>query len=112
MPQSSPRENRVSWYDNFASFDTVDGVTIPIFKFFFTDELIDFIAEQSSQYSVQTNPDRPVEVTSADVKKYVVICIFMSLVHVPNISDYWDPVLGNTSISSVMSVNQFEKIRR
>ncbi|XP_042142663.1 piggyBac transposable element-derived protein 4-like [Ixodes scapularis] len=82
------------------------------FKYFFTNELIDFIAKQSYQYSVQTNPDRPVVVTSAAVKKYVGICIFTSLVHVPNIRDYWDLVLGNTSISSVMSVNQFEKIRR
>ncbi|KAM7302027.1 piggyBac transposable element-derived protein 4-like [Ixodes scapularis] len=111
VPQSSPRENHVSWYDNFASCNTGDGVTIPFFKYFFTDELIDFIAERSSQYSVQTNPDRTVEVTSADVKKYVGICISMSFVHVPNIRDYWDPVLGNTSISSVMSVNQSEKIR-
>lgn len=54
------------------------------FSYFFDDELLNFIAEQSTLYSVQTNPEKPFKMSKSDVQNFLGIMSMMSIVHVPN----------------------------
>lgn len=49
------------------------------FRYVFTDELIEFIAKQSSLSSVQVDAEKPTQVTPTDVKKFLGVCIYTSL---------------------------------
>lgn len=82
------------------------------FKYFFTDDIISNIVQQSNLYSVQTNVSRPVGITTTDIRQYIGICIIMSLVKAPNVRSYWASVTGNETIRNCMPLNKFEKIRR
>lgn len=82
------------------------------FSYFFDDALLNFIAEQSTLYSVQTNPEKPFKMSKSDVQHFLGIMSMMSIVHVPNTRSYWSENTTNTVIRNCMSVNVFENIRR
>lgn len=54
------------------------------FLYFFDDDLLDHIAEESTKYSVQKDPSKPVTVTTMELKKYLGICLLLGLVPQPN----------------------------
>ncbi|KAE9525422.1 hypothetical protein AGLY_014222 [Aphis glycines] len=85
---------------------------LDFFSFFFDDELLDSIVEQSLLYSVQQNINNTFRFTKNELKKYLGIVALMSLVHLPNTRSYWNCVLGNTMIQETMSLKRFELIRR
>lgn len=82
------------------------------FKYFFTDEILETICEETTRYSVQVDPSKPCQLSLADLKKYIGICTFMSVVHLPNCRDYWHPVIGNQCVIDTMSINSYENIRK
>ncbi|XP_047105102.1 piggyBac transposable element-derived protein 2-like [Schistocerca piceifrons] len=82
------------------------------FKHIFPCKLFDLIVEESHRYSVQCNPDRPIDLSCDDIKKFIGICLVMSIVHVPNTRDYWGEVTGTHLIKTTMTVNQYEQIRK
>jgi hypothetical protein len=45
-------------------------------------------------------------------KKYIGICIYMSIVHMSSTRKYWSEKYGFDKIRNIMSVNTFEKIRK
>lgn len=83
-----------------------------IFKYFFYDDLFDHIVYETLLYSKQIDPDSNFKIISNDIKKYLGVCILMSLVNISNIRKYWSPNLGNKVIQETLSINQFEKNRR
>lgn len=81
------------------------------FKYFFTDELMDKIIQESKLYRIQQNPNKPLVMTKDDLQKYIGICFLTSVQRNSNIRDYWKDVIGNSLIQDTMSINTFEKIR-
>lgn len=81
------------------------------FKYYVDDSLLEKIAEESSLYSAQLNPNKPENVKKEDIQKFLGICIFTSVSYCTNIRDYWADVTGSDFVKDVMSVNSFEKIR-
>lgn len=82
------------------------------FKYFFDDSLFQKIADESNLYSVQKDPGKPAMLSVVDIKKYLGICIYMSLVHISNVRDYWSSNLGFPQIKDTMSQKHFEFIRK
>lgn len=82
------------------------------FMYFFTDDLLSLIANETTLFSTQKDPNKPLVVESDDIKKFIGICLIMSFVHLPSTRDYWNGVIGNTLVQQTMSVNRFEKIRQ
>lgn len=82
------------------------------FNFFFTDNLIEKICHETHKYSVQLDPNKPFFITKTELRKFLGICILMSLVHVPNSRNYWNEILGNRTIIDTMPVKHFEMIRK
>lgn len=82
------------------------------FNYFFSEDIINTIVDETNLYSTEQNPDRPQSISATHIKKYVGICILSSVVQVPDIRRYWSPIVGNETIQNTMTVNEFEKIRR
>ncbi|KAJ8913087.1 hypothetical protein NQ315_006588 [Exocentrus adspersus] len=70
------------------------------------------IVEQSNLFATQNFPNASINLTKTDIKRYIGICILMSVIHMPNIRTYWSANIGLDLIKNTMSVKHFEKIRR
>ncbi|KAF8778934.1 PiggyBac transposable element-derived protein like [Argiope bruennichi] len=68
--------------------------------------------EFGTPMSVQQTPEKPLNVTSSDIRKYLGICILSSVSSVKDFRLYWNPAVGISLIQNSMPVNEFEKIRR
>ncbi|KAE9522457.1 hypothetical protein AGLY_017118 [Aphis glycines] len=84
---------------------------LDFFAYFFTDELLTKIKEETELYAVQKNPNKPVTLSINEIKRYLGICIYASVLHVPKIRDYWSAELGYPMIFNAMSRNRFELIK-
>lgn len=82
-----------------------------IFKYFFTNDLMEHICSKTLKFSVQKDSTKSLNLSTNDLQKYVGILIQMSLVHISNVRRYWSPNVGNQLIQDTMNVNSFEKIR-
>lgn len=81
------------------------------FKYFFTDELMKNIVEQSNLFSIEKDPSKPANITENDLRRYIGVCLYMSIVHMPNLRSYWGHNLGFLQIKEAMSEKFFEKVR-
>lgn len=81
------------------------------FTYFFNDELIDRIINESIKYSHSKNPDSNFTLSKIELLRYLGILTISSVVHVPNVRLYWNSVIGLDLIKNSMSQKRFEKIR-
>lgn len=82
------------------------------FRVFFSNDLIKEIVQETNLYAVQKKPERPPVFTEMDIKQYIGIIIYISMVHMPNTRSYWSEELRFAPIADVMPINKFEKIRQ
>jgi len=84
---------------------------LQIFRYFFSDDLIEHIVFESNRYSKQVDTNNKFSITGDDIKTFLGICTIMSVVHVSDVRKYWSPNIGNDIIQNTMCCNDFEKIR-
>lgn len=80
------------------------------FLWFFDDELLEHIVEEMLKFSIQKNPSKPFTISVVQLKKFLGVCLIMSLAPLPNIRMYWATELGIPLIMETMSLNDFKKI--
>jgi hypothetical protein len=85
---------------------------LQFFSYFFDDKLIETILNETQLYSLQVDVNKPVNITKTELNRYIGILLYASVIHVPNIRDYWSTELGFPQIYEAMSLNRFETIRR
>lgn len=84
---------------------------LQIFLNFFSEELLDHIITETIRYSIhQTGSSSGI--TKVDLKRFLGICILSSIVEIPNTRCFWRPTLGNVIVQNLMTVNEFERIKR
>ncbi|XP_046684702.1 piggyBac transposable element-derived protein 4-like [Homalodisca vitripennis] len=84
---------------------------VDYFKDFFDNDLLTLIATQSNLYSVQKNPNKPLNTSEKEVEQFIGICIYMSIYGLPRSRMYWN---GNTrveKVAHVMSRNRWEELK-
>ncbi|KAK3910814.1 PiggyBac transposable element-derived protein 3 [Frankliniella fusca] len=85
---------------------------IEYFEYFFDDTLIDLIVEFTNIAStVESRGLKCINVTKSEMRKFFGIWIFMSIVQLPSLRDYWLKDTQITQVSKVMSYNRFSAIR-
>lgn len=82
------------------------------FKYLIDDVLVDQIVNESNLYSIQKNPNNQTIFSAADMRQFIGICFYTSIVHLPNVRSYWSTEMGYDPVRNVMPLNKFEKIRR
>lgn len=85
---------------------------IHFFNFIFTEELFVYITEQSNLYGVQSRPEKPPNISKEEIRVFCGICIYMSIIQLPSTRSYWNNSLEIPNISSAMTCNRFEEIKR
>jgi len=78
-----------------------------IFSYFFDNDLIDHIFEETLKYSIQKNVEKPFKINKTDFKRFLGITTMMSVQKNPSIRSYWSSNIGNDIIKNTMSVNMF-----
>ena len=84
----------------------------------FPESIYDILATQTNLYALQLQVQRREvdknwkETTPTEIRRYVGLRIFMSVVHLPDIKMYWsqDRFYGNFAVADVMTRDRFEKI--
>ena len=97
------------------SFHAVnEALTYPIdfFRYFITGDIIASIANQSGLYSMQIKPEKPLKVSAVDIEKFIGISLYMSLVKLTYVRNYWSTNFRVPQVADTMTVNHFEDLKR
>lgn len=81
------------------------------FRKFFDDNIVKIIVEQSNLYSIQNNPNKPLNLTSKELEQYIGVCIGMSVYDLPRSRMYWAQNTRIDKIANVMSRDRWEQIK-
>ena len=73
--------------------------------FFFTEELLAKIAEETNLYSSQIYPNKPINCTVYDTQNFLGICIIGSLTPPSNVPDLCIDMLGRELVKETVSKN-------
>lgn len=82
------------------------------FKFLFPSSAINLMETESNIYAAQVAPNGFKQVTHEEIRKFIGIIIYMSVVHLPSTRHYWKEGSYIEKVASVMTCNRFEEIKR
>lgn len=108
-------EEEMEFTGNTALPEAVSEMDTPyqFFKFFFDDDIIDNIVNETNRYSIQKDPSNTSNtITALDIRQFIGVVLYMSVVHMPNVRFYWSNKIGLPLIKETMSQRKFEKIRQ
>ncbi|XP_049304617.1 piggyBac transposable element-derived protein 1-like [Bactrocera dorsalis] len=113
----------------FPSF--IDELETPaeFFQFFFDEDLINFIVEQSNILALQKDINKPANITKSEIEQFIGefsvntveklsenlfsgIVLYMSLMKLPSSRHYWDTTVGQEFVRTIMTCNRWENIKR
>lgn len=83
-----------------------------LFKFFFTDGFFSETVEQSSLYSVQNRPNKPLVTNPKEIEQFLGVLVWMSLIRQHSTRRYWASNTRTPQIADVMNINRFEELKR
>lgn len=66
------------------------------------------IVDETNLYSVQKNSNKPANVSTLDIQKFLGVCLYTKL---PRTRCYWRQDIGIPSIRSAMTMNTFEHLK-
>lgn len=82
------------------------------FKYFFTEDFMKIILEQTNLYATQKNPAISSAYNLTDLRKFFGVLLYMSVQNYPSTRSYWSPKFGYEPIYSVLTNNRFEQIKQ
>jgi len=85
---------------------------LEFFNLYYTKEILDLIAHQTSLYATQSKPDKPLAISGCDIQQFIGVCMFMSLVKLACTRNYWSSQFRIVNVADVMTLNRFEEIKR
>ncbi|CAF4209597.1 unnamed protein product [Rotaria magnacalcarata] len=85
---------------------------IDYFYTMFGKESFDILKEQSNLYSVQVNPNRPVNISESEIRQFVGILLMTGIYGFPQQRSYWTNSTRVESIASTMSRDRFLEIKK
>lgn len=81
------------------------------FSYFFGEDILRFLVDESNKYAFQKNPNFTEPVTVLELRKFIGILIFTSVYHYPSVRSYWSNITKFEPIVQTMNRNRFDKIR-
>lgn len=82
------------------------------FNYFFTPELVEKIRDETVTYASEKNINKPLALKVDEIYRFLGVSILSSIIHLPNLRNYWSPTIGVDPIRNSMPVNRFEKIKQ
>lgn len=84
---------------------------IDYFKYFFTDEMVDLIIDQTNLYRLTKDPNSD-EISKDTIIKFIAIELVMGHCKMPSYVDYWSKTWGYEPIKRLMSRAKYKLVRR
>lgn len=81
------------------------------FSVFVTDDIIEYIDEESNLYSIQCT-GKSIYVSQNEVKTFLLLKLLMGIIVLPDYTDYWDTDLRIGKIVDVMPLKRYQQIKR
>ena len=85
---------------------------IDYFYSMFGKESFDILKEQSNLYSLQVNPNRPINISESEIRQFVGILLMTGIYDFPQQRSYWTNSTRVESIASTMSRDRFLEIQK
>ena len=82
------------------------------FRMFFTDELLVNIAFQTNLYATQQSVNTTFKTTPEEVMNYIAVLLYMGVVPMPSLDDYWAIKTRVPQVANLMSSKRFRLLRR
>lgn len=76
-----------------------------------TDELMNFIAEQTNVYSVEKS-STSTNTNKDEIEKFFAIILYSGIIETPSYRDYWSPKTRVSCIADIMGLTRFEKLKQ
>ncbi|KAJ8957329.1 hypothetical protein NQ314_006579 [Rhamnusium bicolor] len=70
------------------------------------------MVHETNLFSIQKDPNKPLNITATEIRQYIGVTIYMSLVHLPNVRSFWSEELGFDKVKNTITCNRYEKIRQ
>lgn len=83
-----------------------------VFSYLFTEEIINLIRDQTNLYSIQKDANKPVNTSSQEIRPFIGIVYYMSIVRMPNVKMYWSDNISFAPIQDIMSSKRFQLLRQ
>ena len=91
---------------------------IAFFRYFFTDEILQYICDESNKYAIQPNPNKPLLLTKDKLEQFIGILFMMFIIKIPSAKSYWEletrydncialKVAGGLSRNKFLEIKQF-----
>lgn len=88
------------------------GRPIHYFQLFFTNELLNYITEQSNLYAIQTDPNKPLQLTRSELEIFIGTIIYMYVFALPRSRLFWKNSCNIPQVANWMSRKRWEAIKR
>ncbi|XP_050041158.1 piggyBac transposable element-derived protein 3-like [Dermacentor andersoni] len=88
------------------------GTPFQFFKFLCPVEVFKMIREKSLRYSIQCRPEKPLTVSVEELKRFVGMALYVSIIQLPSSRDYWSSSIGHHKVADVMCLNRWEELKR
>lgn len=84
---------------------------IDYFRYFFDNVMLEHIIEQSNLYSVQVDPEKPLQLTLPELEQFIGTVMYMSLIVLPRRRLYWSSAFRTHQVSDVISRDRWEEVK-
>ncbi|KAK3926390.1 PiggyBac transposable element-derived protein 3, partial [Frankliniella fusca] len=85
--------------------------SLDYFSYYFDEAILSLIVEQTNLYFTQENINNNAAITIQELKIFLGIILYMGVVSLPAIEDYWNSNTYVKQVADVMSYRRFQKIR-
>ncbi|KAJ4432604.1 hypothetical protein ANN_21227, partial [Periplaneta americana] len=82
------------------------------FRMFVGTELLETIVQESNNYAIQQNPNKPLNLTVEELEKWLGMILTMSIIKLPATRLYWSRNFRVSIVAETMPCNRFETIKR
>lgn len=106
--------NHAATIEESPPIHATETTTSPLDYFykFFSEDIIEYITEQTNLYSVQNDLTKCINVTTSEMRDFLAVTILMGIIKMPSYRDYWSQDYRYPLIADVMPLKKYEQIRR
>ncbi|XP_047446638.1 piggyBac transposable element-derived protein 3-like [Mugil cephalus] len=82
------------------------------FRGFFSEDILQIIVEESNLYSVQCDPNKPLNLTTNELEQFLGTVVYMSLFGLPATCMFWNKATRVAKVADTMTLNRWETIKK
>lgn len=106
-----PRSCLPQWEDTLPDPPDEPKAPIEYFRYFFDDELLDAITEQSNLFAIQKNANKALCLTCCELEQFLSTTMYMSIYSLPRSRMYWSHETRVEKVAAVMSRDRWQTIK-